>query len=102
MTHVTWIENKEEFDSLISSDEKVVVDFTAPAWCQPCKQFAPHYDLAAERSDATFVAVDVDKAPWAVTAYGIRGVPTVMLFEDGHYVKNIVGRTVVQVLSEIT
>lgn len=101
MTDVNWVTEEAELDNIIGKDTKVVIDFTAPSWCRPCQQFAPHFDAAAEKSDATFVAVDVDKAPWAMTKYGVQSVPTVMFFEGGQYVKNIVGRTVLQVLSEI-
>lgn len=89
---VTWVESKEDFDALLSDSDYVVVDFTAPAWCRPCQQFAPHFEKAAEsatfRSDmlgrATFVAVDVDKAPWAMEDYGVRGVPTVKIVSRLH------------------
>lgn len=84
---VRWVESKEEFDKLLSTADYVVVDFTAPSWCRPCQQFAPHFDKAAENAAVQsnwlgrgiFVAVDVDKAPWAMQDYGVRGVPTVKI-----------------------
>jgi thioredoxin-like negative regulator of GroEL len=87
---------------MLDMHPNVVVDFTAPAWCRPCQQFSPHFDAASEKSeDTAFVAVDVDKAPWAMVEYGVQGVPTVMLYRDGHYVKNLQERTAVKLLSEI-
>lgn len=85
---VVWVESKADFDALLLTHDVMVVDFTAPAWCRPCQQFAPHFETAAKsaqsRSDilgrTIFVAVDVDKAPWAMEDYGVRGVPTVKVF----------------------
>ena len=89
MSEVVWIEDKDQFLSEIA-DGRVVVDFTAPAWCVPCQRFAPHYDrAAAEVEDVKFLAVDVDKNAWAMQDYGVRSVPTVILFEDGAEVRHI-------------
>ena len=101
MSDVTEIIEAGDLESLISSGEEVVIRFTAP-WCAPCRQLAPHMEKAAEKSEANFVYVDIDKAPWAVVDYGILSVPQVMLYRDGKYVKHIVGRTVIQILSELT
>lgn len=102
MSEVIWIEDRSEFQDLLDTESELVVDFTAPAWCRPCQQFAPHYDKAAEQSGATFVAIDVDKADWAMVDYGVRGVPTVKLFRDGSEVTDLKERTVVKLLSEIS
>jgi thiol-disulfide isomerase/thioredoxin len=109
---VTWVESKEDFDALLSNSDYVVVDFTAPSWCRPCQQFAPHFEKAADaasvRSDmlgrATFVAVDVDKAPWAMEDYGVQGIPTVKLISRLHTPLEPVTlkeRTVIKLLDEI-
>lgn len=106
MSNVEWVEDESTFDELLKND-RVVVDFSAPAWCRPCQQLEPHFEKAASQMmvDSSvrtkFVAVDVDKAPWAMERFGVQSVPTVMLFEAGSYIKNIVGRTVVQILSEL-
>jgi thioredoxin-like negative regulator of GroEL len=105
-----WIEDHEELKALFADDRyQVVVDFTAPSWCRPCQQFAPHYDKAAEsakfQSDVLgrtkFVAVDVDKAPWAMVGYGVQGVPTVTLFRGGESIATLKERTAVKLLAEI-
>ena len=89
MSEVVWVETHDEFLEHIS-EGRVVVDFSAPAWCQPCIKFAPIYDrVASEVEDVKFLAVDIDNAPWATSEYQIRSVPTVMLFEDGAYVRNL-------------
>lgn len=101
MADVVEIIEAGDLESLISSGEEVVIRFTA-SWCAPCRQLAPYMDKAAEqRPETNFVYVDIDKAPWAVVDYGVMSVPTVFLYRDGRYVKNIVGRTVIQILSEL-
>lgn len=73
------MEGKEDWDTLLSTHDVVVVKFWA-TWCGPCKQLAPVFEAVAESSDATFVAVDVDSNGWSMVEYGIRGVPTIMVF----------------------
>lgn len=83
---VLEINVKEDLDTLINGDTPVVVDFSAPAWCNPCRAFAPHYDMAAGADygqEVNFVAVDVDKASWAMSDFGVRGVPNVQMFVNG-------------------
>lgn len=98
---VIWLEDQKEFEKVVADNHKVVVDFSAPAWCGPCIQFEPHFEKAAEKSDATFVAVDVDKAPWASEAYGVMSVPTVVLYEQGYEPVLLKERNVVKLLAEI-
>lgn len=94
------VDNLDDFVKIIHDNDEVVVKFWA-TWCRPCRNLAPHYEKLAEQSDSIFLNVDVDKAPWATSEYGVRGVPTVMLFRNGEYVKNINGKTVVQMSAEL-
>lgn len=90
MSDVVWIHSKEDLENIIAEGGKVVVDFTAPAWCQPCIKFAPHFERAASAvEDIKFLAVDVDTNPWVMLDYGIRSVPTVRLYENGQYVRDV-------------
>lgn len=88
MSNIVDIESKDDFLNN-TSDGRTVVKFWA-TWCGPCAKFQPHWERAAsEVEDVKFLAVDVDKAPWAMQDYGVRSVPTVILFEDGAEVRHI-------------
>ena len=77
---------------VLGSDVPVLVDFWAP-WCGPCKMIGPIVEeLAAEFGDkAKFGKVNVDNAQELAGKFGIRGIPTVMLFKGGDVVSSFVG-----------
>jgi thioredoxin 1 len=62
----------------------VVVDYWAE-WCGPCKQIAPALDEIAEEmaGKLTVAKLNIDENPNTPTSYGVRGIPTLMLFKDG-------------------
>lgn len=103
MSDVVDLVTKEELESVLAENSRVVVDFHALATCVPCQRLKPHFEKAAENVQGTkFVAVDLDKSPWAVSDYGVMSVPTVMLFEDGKYVKNVQERTAIRLIGELS
>lgn len=83
----------ESFERVIQDAEApVIVDFYAD-WCGPCKIMAPLFDeLAAARSGGVLVAkVDTDRSPATSMKYGIRSIPTLILFRGGKEVARQVG-----------
>ena len=68
----------------------VLVDFYAD-WCGPCQMLEPVVERIAEETDATVAKVDVDANQQLASEYGVRGVPTMVLFADGKPVERLVG-----------
>ena len=73
-----------KFNDIINSGQPVLVDFFAE-WCGPCKVLAPTLkEISSEvENKARILKVDVDKNQAAASKYGVRGVPTLILFKNG-------------------
>ena len=77
--------NTKEIEQMIESGESVVIDFKAP-WCQPCKSFAPIFEKVSNEEEFNkfkFITVDVDNSADLSIKYGIKAIPTILLFENG-------------------
>ncbi|RIA84411.1 thioredoxin-like protein [Glomus cerebriforme] len=80
---VLAIKDKSTFDSKISENELVVVDFSA-VWCGPCKAIAPEFEKLSEiYSNVTFLKVDGDENPELTKEYEISAYPTFLFFKGG-------------------
>ncbi|MCH7809282.1 MAG: thioredoxin [Chloroflexi bacterium] len=86
------VSDKEWDAEVLSSDTPVLVDFWAP-WCGPCKMVAPVVDELAEEYDGKvkFVKLNTDDNIETASKYGIRSIPTLMVFKGGEAVEQVVG-----------
>lgn len=83
-------------DSVLRPDVKaaypIVIDFNA-TWCGPCQQFKPAFEAAAEKyaGKVQFISVDTDNNPETAQAFGVTGIPHVVILAPGKPAKDIVG-----------
>jgi thioredoxin 1 len=91
------------FDAeVLQSDRPVLVDFWA-AWCAPCRMIAPTVAQVAEKyaDSARVVKLNVDENPNVPQKYGIKGIPTLILFKNGKEEERVVGATSKEAISRM-
>ncbi|WP_049908876.1 MULTISPECIES: thioredoxin [Halorubrum] len=85
-----YVDGEAELDEVVAESDVVLTDFYAD-WCGPCQMLEPVVENLAADTDAAVAKVDVDANQQLATAYGVRGVPTLVLFAGGEQVEEIVG-----------
>jgi thioredoxin 1 len=89
-TEPIHVDGASHLDDIVAEHDVVLTDFYAD-WCGPCQMLEPVVETLAAETEATVAKVDVDANQRLAQSYGVRGVPTLVLFADGEQVEEIVG-----------
>src|SRR5919199_3672757 len=100
--HVREVSDNSFENDVLKSDQPVLVDFWA-AWCAPCRMLAPTVEAVAEKyaGNARVVKLNVDENPSVSQRYGIKGIPTLILFKNGREEERVVGATSKEAISRM-
>ena len=95
--------NDDSFEQeVLRSERPALVDFWAE-WCAPCRMIAPVIEALAEgyKGSVNVFKLNVDESPSVAQRYGIKGIPTLILFQDGTEAERVVGATSKEALSRL-
>ena len=100
--HVGEVSDNSFEKEVLQADQPVLVDFWA-AWCAPCRMLAPTVEAVAQnfQGSASVVKLNVDDNPAVSQRYGIKGIPTLILFKNGKEEERVVGATSKEAISRM-
>lgn len=84
------VEGRDHFQAVLNDHDTVLVDFYA-TWCGPCTMMAPAVEQLASDDGVTVAKVDVDQQKQLAQAWGVQGMPTIVVTEDGEETERAVG-----------
>jgi len=89
---IIHISDENFVNNVLESKKPVLLDFWAE-WCGPCKQIAPVLDDISEEmvDDLVIAKINIDQNPETPAKYGVRGIPTLMIFKDGQLIDTKIG-----------
>jgi thioredoxin 1 len=84
------VDGRDDLDGVVVDHDPVLVDFYAD-WCGPCQMLEPTLETIAAETPATVATVDIDANQRLARSFGVRGVPTLVLFAGGEEVERLTG-----------
>jgi thioredoxin len=102
MSKLNEIDDETFQSEVIEANIPVIVDYSA-SWCNPCRMQVPILEefAAAHEGEVKVVKLDIDDAPKTASRYGVRSIPTLMLFNEGQRLETKVGLTAMAALGEM-
>jgi thioredoxin 1 len=91
--------SKDEFMQLVESNEHTLIQFSAN-WCGPCKMLTKTLESMENEYSFRVAKVDIDQERELARTYGIRSVPTMIIFKDGTEIKRTVGNKPIQAIQD--
>ena len=102
MSNIIHVDDKNFEAEVLKANGPVFVDFSA-TWCGPCQRQLPILEKFADEhvNEVKVCKIDIDESPVVTAKFGIRGVPSIMLFNDGNRLDTKVGLTTSAILNDL-